>query len=322
MLLLLYFVARWQRTSFRKQWMCYDHFGRGTNVLTALDVPLLRSWLWRIGRGLYMYARRDAPNDPGRNGEYWLLDLVVSSRIEGEIMLLDVGANRGEWSHRACELMREHSVVGTVFAVEPPGAAAEFLRIRFRDETSLHILPVAMSDKPGDADFFVIGAMAGTNSLLDSGLGTRVRVPTTTVDEFCRERSIHRLLFVKTDTEGNDMAVLRGAARSLYDGIIDVWQFEYNHRWAFGRYLLKDVFEFIQDKPYTVGKLYGYGIEKLKGWHPELERFFEGNYVLLRKGSTLDARFGSYEFDSSNALRKTSAWKTSQMNSRTIKERV
>ena len=61
-----------------------------------------------------------------------------------------------------------------------------------------------------------------------------------------------------------------------------------------------NVFGFFADKPYRIGKLYGNGIECYDAWHPELERFFETNYVLICKGSDLERLCRRAGFDISN----------------------
>ena len=56
--------------------------------------------MWRLGRKLYACARGDYVNDPRVNGEYWLLGKVVRAS-GGPHVLLDVGANKGDWTARA-----------------------------------------------------------------------------------------------------------------------------------------------------------------------------------------------------------------------------
>lgn len=98
------------------------------------------------------------------------------------------------------------------------------------------------------------------------------------------------------------MSVLLGAEQALRAGLIEVWQFEYNHRWVANHSMLKDVFNFIEDKPYRLGKLFGNGIEICDSWHPELERFFEANYVLVRNGTPVTKLCIPMRFDASNVL--------------------
>ena len=65
-----------------------------------------------------------------------------------------------------------------------------------------------------------------------------------------------------------------------------MFQFEYNHRWINAKCFLKDVFDFIDDKNYFLGKITRNTIEIYQNWHPEMERFFEANYILINKNQT------------------------------------
>jgi hypothetical protein len=144
--------------------------------------------------------------------------------------------------------------------------------------------------------------MVGTDSLLRIDGAAMEHVPALRLDDYLAEERIDQVLFAKSDTEGHDLSVLRGAVETLRHGRVDVWQFEYNHRWIDGGSFLKDVFDFIADKPYQVGKLYGNGIEIYDKWHPELDRFFESNYVLVRKGSRIEKLCTQVYFNYRNVL--------------------
>ena len=58
-------------------------------------------------------------------------------------------------------------------------------------------------------------------------------------------------------------------------------QFEYNYLWIYSRHYFKDVFDFIKGTGYCVGKITPGGVELYEQWHPELDRFIAGNYLLL-----------------------------------------
>jgi FkbM family methyltransferase len=261
----------------------------------------MRTLIWRVARRAYCYARRDEPNVPDRNGEYWLIDQVVS-RAAGEVTMVDVGAFRGEWSDHAAAAAARHSLNATIHAFEPSSFSVERLRSRFDGQRNIRIDRVALSDHRGETDFFVVGGEAATNSLYQTENARREAVPTASFDELMAERGVDRVLLVKTDTEGHDFTVMRGASKALGAGRVDVWQFEYNHRWVSGRAYLRDVFDFIADKPYRIGKLYRSGIETFDSWHYELERFFETNFVLVRKESAFERLCSSMRFNERNVL--------------------
>lgn len=261
----------------------------------------LRSLLWRAGRKLYLYARREGPNDPPRNGEHWLLDEIVRRAPAGRpLVLLDVGANLGDWSARALASLSRHGRAGAVHAIEPaPGAYARLER-RFSGEPRVLARRVALADRSGTESLYVAGEAAGTNSLLDQQLGEPVPVAVTRVDDYLKAHAIEHVTLLKSDAEGADLAVLRGGLDALSHGRVDAWQFEYNARWVYARAFLRDVFDLIGARPYVLGKLFGDGVELFEAWHPELERYFETNFVLLRVGTPFERLGRRSRFDRSN----------------------
>lgn len=271
-------------------------------MFDPLNSIAIRSFAWRLGRRLYCWARRDVPNNPETNGEYWLLEQVFNdSNIFNEAeILMDIGANKGNWSAQARTIQVRLAKPGMIYAFEPTQTTYMFLSARFNDDNCVKADRIALSDQNGEAEFFVVGELAGTNSLHSTSGAVAEKVQTQRFDDFLEAAGLEKVLFVKSDTEGHDMSVLRGAEKSLRAGAIEVWQFEYNHRWVANHTMLKDVFDFIGDKPYRLGKLYGNGIEVYEGWHPELERFFEANYVLVRNGSPIERFCSHVRFNVSN----------------------
>jgi FkbM family methyltransferase len=266
------------------------------------DIVFLRSFIWRLGRRLYCWARRDVPNDPSTNGEYWLIDKMLNGSSIQSVVLMDIGANKGDWTAQASASLARSGKSGRLYAFEPTQSTYSYLSKRLEGDGYVQLEKFALSDSAGDADFYVVGDLAGTNSLHDVQGATAENVRTQTVDNFLAAEKVSSVLFVKCDTEGHDMSVLRGAEKSLASGFIEVWQFEYNHRWMANHSLLRDVFEFIKDKPYRLGKLYGNGIEIFQEWHPELDRFFEANYVLIRRGSYIETSCVFTCFDEKNVI--------------------
>lgn len=272
-------------------------------MITFMDIPVVRSFVWRFGRRLYRWARREARSNFVTNGELRLIQNVIEyADINKESILLDIGANKGVWSENAVALIMSHGIPGHVHGFEPASFSFSYLLEKFKVNELVSMHKVAMSNLSGEAELFVVGELSGTNSLLRNDGATIEKVRTMSVDDFLHTEKIEHLLLVKSDTEGHDLNVLMGASEALRKGLIDVWQFEYNHRWIGGRAYLKDVFDFIADKPYLLGKLYENGIETYDMWHPELELFFESNYVLIRKGSGYEKLCTQVGFNQKNVL--------------------
>ncbi len=268
-----------------------------------MKFPVVRSFIWRLGRRLYCRARREVSRSFDHNGERWLLQHVLAEADRSKLtILLDIGAYRGNWSESAASMLGHQNIPGHVYAFEPSSFTFNGLSERFMGNELVSTNRIALSDQSGEREFFVAGELCGINSLLTIDGASKENVTTLRLDEFLNMNQIEHVLLAKSDTEGHDLGVLQGATETLRQGRIDIWQFEYNHRWIGGRAYLKDVFDFIADKPYRLGKLYGNGLETYEGWHPELERFFESNYVLVKKGGRYEKLCSRVHFNNSNVL--------------------
>ena len=258
-----------------------------------------------------MLGRGETRNRIGTNGEARLQRCVHErTRNARRAAIFDIGANEGAWldsffrnlAGPAGDRYRIH-------AFEPVPSTLQRLTVRMEAlgvESLVSRFPVALSDVRGSFEMVIDSETGGTNSLefdeamRKKAIGT-IEVKTETLDDFCKEHGVERIEFVKCDAEGHDLRVIRGGMGLLDAGRINVLQFEYNHRWIHGRSFLKDVFEIVAPLEYRVGRVRPHAVEIFDEWHPELERFFEGNYVLLKKG--LEEDFGARvcRFDETNA---------------------
>ncbi len=246
--------------------------------------PVVRAARFVLGR-----ARLDVPNDLRTNGESslqrWVLDMSPPGR---DFHVVDVGANVGRWSVAMLTAAQEAGRSGDLdlHAFEP--SAYTFERL----EATLHgrqasLQRMALSDTAGSSLLHVWAPGAGTNSLhmLPGGSvsGSAEAVATMTLSSYANHAGLGQLALVKIDTEGHDLAVLRGARELFASQRISVAQFEYNHRWIYARCYLRDAFELFEPLGYRVGKLTPAGVEFYPSWDPELETFIEGNYVACRE---------------------------------------
>jgi FkbM family methyltransferase len=232
------------------------------------------------------------------NGEWGLQGWVPA------LTCLDIGANVGDWT---AALARRAALGGrpvVVHAFEPAPATFQALARRVAGlGEGFHAHGLALTDQPGQLLLHVLGPNLGRNSLLPPLAGEAscaTPVAGTSIDAFMAQRGIGELHLVKCDAEGHDARVLQGGRAAFAAGRIRVFQFEYNQRWIQARCFLRDVFGFIEGLPYRLGRLGPDGIEWLPGWHPELERFFEANYVLAHEGVADRLPGGTGRFDRFN----------------------
>jgi FkbM family methyltransferase len=255
---------------------------------TATDLACFavgRRQVVRAARFVLRRASLDVRNDMRTNGEellqQWLLDLFPRGR---RMHVLDVGANVGQWSTSmlaAARLAgREEDL--DLHAFEP----SSYTFARLSEALGAHRVSLqqsALSERSGSSTLHVMAPGAGTNSLhalpaRQTNISTE-DVATTTLDEYAGGAGLDDIALVKIDTEGHDLAVLRGAERLLAEQRICVVQFEYNWRWVGGRSYLYDAFNLLDPAGYRLGKLTPRGVEFYPGWDADLETFIEGNYV-------------------------------------------
>lgn len=101
---------------------------------------LIRSLMWRLGRKMYTHARGEGKNDPGTNGEYWLLDHILKAS-SGPQVLLDVGANIGDWTAQALGSVHAPKEL-RVHGFEPSQATRSILSARFSNSSVVAVQPL------------------------------------------------------------------------------------------------------------------------------------------------------------------------------------
>ncbi len=123
-----------------------------------------------------------------------------------------------------------------------------------------------------------------------------------TVADYCRTHGIEKIHLLKCDAEGHDLEIIRGALPMLATGRIAVLQFEYNHRWVFSGNHLRDVFLAFEGLPYRFTKLQPDHLLVFNRWHPELEKYIEGNYALVHADALAWFPIRQASWDRSNTL--------------------
>lgn len=265
-------------------------------VMIEKTKSITRRLFWRIGRNLYRRARLDVGDGIESNGEARLQwDLVKNFALvsdicaDEEIVVFDIGSNKGNWSLALIKCFEFYSAEerAKIFCFEPfPGTyqVSEKALDKWIDGGVVKAERLALSNEVGER--FMFGAAGrGTSSLSqrdEFGPTERVEIECDTIDNYCSRADIAFIHFAKCDAEGHDFFVLEGARGMLESASIGVFQFEYNHLWIDSRKYLKDVFDMIEELPYQVCKITPSQIEHYDVWHFELERYFDANYALVR----------------------------------------
>lgn len=143
--------------------------------------------------------------------------------VNGDAILFDVGANFGTYA----SLFARMAPQATVFAFEPHPRTAAMCRrnILSNELAQIELIDMAVGREIGTIGFTSHG-IPGTERIA-VGEDAKLTVPVTTLDEFCSQRVIKAIDFIKIDVEGAELDVLEGG-RSLFErcavrlGLIEV----------------------------------------------------------------------------------------------------
>jgi FkbM family methyltransferase len=281
------------------------------SILGLLERLLGRRLMWKLGRRIYLHARREGSLDIETNGERLLQEALArrSAARNAPLTVYDVGANHGQWSRSLLtDLRHARAPSAHLTLFEPIGpirVSLEGLREEFGDTATIEIVPQAVSDEPGSAEMVFTEVAAGNHHLDSSDFsydGERVSVEVTTLDLF-HEAAGHAFVdMVKIDAEGFDPKVVIGMEGMLRQGQVGVVQIEYSILFVRSRAYLLDLFTIAHRHGYIVALLTAHGFEIHRQWHPDLERFYLSSYVLLRPDSAdlLPARVMEYGDDNAH----------------------
>ena len=220
--------------------------------------------------------------NPDVNGEArWLKS--VGDRLH---YIVDVGANRGEWTSSA---LCQKNLDGALL-FEPSRSAGEILRRQFADHPEVELVEAAAGASLGTMAFFEEENAGRTSSLVDGASATHnareVRV--TTIDAEVERRGWPSVDFLKIDAEGYDFHVLEGAAQLFAQRKVLYGQFEYNSPWRLSGTTLTCAIHWLKALGYQCYVLRPDGLH-LPNTDLYREYFLYSNYAFIRNDLVEDA---------------------------------
>jgi FkbM family methyltransferase len=210
--------------------------------------------------------------------------------LPGEsLVILDVGANHGDWTEVALEHFGKN--IEAIYQFEPSGHNIDLLRKKFSKDPRISLVPYAVSDHAGEADLFADAPGSGMSSLhkrnlehFNISLQKTDHVRTVTIDEFVAGQKLRKINFMKMDIEGHELAALKGAAHSLKEGIIQALSFEFGGCNIDSRTFFQDFWYFLTPLGYGIFRILPNGsVLSIEKYSEMLECFRTTNYIAVHK---------------------------------------
>lgn len=240
--------------------------------------------LYALCSGYVDRYRGENNSDMRTNGELRLqAEVIPRSRC-----VFDVGANVGRWTALALDI----NPGLTVHCFEPSQATFQkLLDNQFPQNVVCNNLGLGASAT--EMELHIFEPASGLNSLFRrQGLLDGWELPTQqftetvrliTLDQYCEDRNIDHIDYLKIDVEGYELEILRGAANMLSEQRVHMIQFEYGGCNIDARVLLKDFFDFFATLPYTLHKIYPEKLQPVPRYDQRLENFQYQNWVVVRE---------------------------------------
>jgi FkbM family methyltransferase len=179
-------------------------------------------------------------------------------------VIFDVGANVGQ----SIGIFRKSFDRSVIHAFEPGRAAFEELQRRTAGIRDLHLNNAALGAQRGSA-VFLENERTDMSSLLEPGIDCwgeirgRYDVEVDTVDDYCAARGIARIDILKSDTQGFDLEVLKGAEAMLRKGAIRLIYMEINFAEMYkGLPPIDEIYRFLADRGFHLVAFYDFWYQR------------------------------------------------------------
>lgn len=224
-----------------------------------------------------------------KTGEKFVIDNLLPKKITtGKPVLFDVGGNIGEYTIYLKNIFPE----ANIFTFEPNPKAFAVMKEKLAEFSNVTCENIGLGSTVGSEKMF------SYSKLENSAFGTLSRAALSdlykmndqieeinfsinTIDNYCAQRNISRIDFLKIDTEGQELNVLKGAEQMIKNNKIKIIQFEFNDFNVYYRIFLKDFYSLL--KNYNFYRTHKNGLIELGDYDTINEIFKFQNIVAVSR---------------------------------------
>jgi FkbM family methyltransferase len=190
------------------------------------------------------------------SGEAYLLNNILPSyfeKLNNKPVIFDVGANTGEYFNELISKFQQASI----FAFEPNPNCFNSLKKIAEQHTNTKVFEIGFGASETTSSMFSYANESDSEhaSLFKEVLTDlhktndvqKIDIQISTIDKFCQRHQIEKINFLKIDTEGYELEVIKGASEMIAGNKIDLIQFEFNEMNIVSKVFLKDFYDKLSD---------------------------------------------------------------------------
>lgn len=242
-------------------------------------ILLVRKSFYRFFQYLYVASLKGMGylnyRDMYSSGEEYVLDMISK---KNNPLIIDVGAaDNSEFLQKVFRLYPQAEVYG----FEPNPASYRDLISKNKNKR-VHIFPLGLGDKQSKVKLYDYDQSTSTqhasiykdNIIESHKANTKSHIiDIQTLDNFIKETKIKTAIdFLKIDTEGSELSVIKGAINLLTKRKIKHIQFEFNEMNVYSRVFIRDFIELLPN--YDLYRMLPNDLIPIKPYTPWLSEIF------------------------------------------------
>jgi FkbM family methyltransferase len=226
------------------------------------------------------------PENEEVSGEHFLINKILKNNLMNiaKPIIFDVGANVGKYSM----MLVNDFPHAQIYSFEPNKNA--FTQLVAKVGSSVNCVNAGMGDEEKAKKLFTYAnSLASSHASIYEDIFrtlykadvTELDFQMTTLDLFCEREDVTGIDFLKIDTEGNELNVLKGGQKMLAAKKIKIIQFEFGECDVFSRVFLRDFYLMLSD--YNIYRLDSHRLIPLFEYDSTKEIFRYQNFIAVRK---------------------------------------
>jgi FkbM family methyltransferase len=242
---------------------------------------------------LKIFAERlsgKSKGNPYHNGEYKVLENVIKRiKFDEPFILIDGGANTGDYSLKANEISKKYNKKSIILAVECHAPTIKLMKENLKN-INYQLINRGLGESNKKVIFYsdAKNPTSGQNSNIKHFyLNSKKKIQQITIDKLLKTKKIKHVNFLKLDIEGFEYKALLGAKQSAKNGCIDYIQIEYNQTWIKAGATIEKILLLSKKYNFDLFRIKHKSLLRIEKYSYILEDYVFSNLLMVKKGIKL-----------------------------------
>ena len=224
------------------------------------------------------------------SGETWVINYCINYLLLNNepIVIFDAGANVGRYTLKVISSLKGRTDA-RIYCFEPSKYTFKILANNLSNYKNVKFFNFGFSDKKGSIILHSNKEGSGLASIYNRrlnhfniDLNHKELIHLESLDDFCKNKEINQINFLKLDVEGHEYKVLKGAKDLISNNSIDFIQFEFGGANIDSRTYFQD-FYYLLTPYYKIYRILKDGLIAINTYKETCEVFITTNFLAISK---------------------------------------